>query len=197
MTKTSSNITDNSDFSINKTFWSLFLLGGFQSLAYGGLMILIVPLSFIMWGSDEPYHALEMGILLTALFWLSSIAGIFFGTLIDKFSRKKILFLISIFRGISMTMLGFAIEGKGMETWTYFLIFICIFAIFAGGSWPSIVSLSNDIVPKDYRSRFFGALGLIMGLFTTLGFLVGSIWFLEILLLGIRYCYYILRIGFL
>ena len=178
MTKKSSNITDNPDFSINKTFWSLFLLGGFQSLAYGGLMILIVPLSFIMWGSDEPYHALEMGILLTALFWLSSIAGIIFGTLIDKYSRKKILFLISIFRGISMTMLGFAAEGKGLETWTYFLIFTCIFAIFAGGSWPSIVSLSNDIVPKDYRSRFFGALGLVMGLFTTLGFFVAS-WLVQ------------------
>jgi MFS family permease len=175
MSKTSLINTTNTDFSLNKTFWSLYLLGGFQSLAYAGFLILIVPISFIIWGSDDFYHALEMGILLTALFWLSSIGGIFFGILIDKFSRKKILFLISIIRGISMIMLGFALEGKGMETWTYFLFFTSIFGLFAGGSWPSIMSMSNDIVPKDYRSRFFGALGLMMGLFTTFGFLVASV----------------------
>jgi len=94
--------------------------------------------------------------------------------LIDKFNRTIIIFIISIFRGISMIMLGFAAEGKGMETWSYFLIFIISFAFFAGGSWPSIVSLSNDIVPKDYRSRFFGFMGIMMGLFITFGFLVAS-----------------------
>jgi len=74
-----------------------------------------------------------------------------------------------------MAMLGFAIAGQGFDTWLYFLIFVSIFAAFAGGSWPSIISLSNDIVPKEYRSRFFGQLGIFMGLFVTLGFLVASI----------------------
>ncbi len=165
--------SENSEFSLFKHFWSLYLLGGFQSLAYAGFMILVVPLSLIMW-PDEPYHALEIGILVSVLFWVSSLTGLLFGILIDKFSRKKIIFIISIFRSICIAMLGFAIEGQGYDTWIYFLVFVSIFAAFAGGSWPSIISLSNDIVPKEYRSRFFGALGVWMGLFVTLGFLVAS-----------------------
>ncbi len=163
----------NSEFSIHGTFWSLYLLGGLQNLAYAGFTILIVQLSLIMWPSD-PYHALEIGILLMVLFWVTSICGLFFGILIDKFSRTKILFIISIFRGFSIAMLGFAKEGQGFETWFYFLFFISIFAIFAGGSWPSIASLSNDLVPKSHKSRFFGVFGLVIGLFMTLGFLVAS-----------------------
>jgi MFS family permease len=174
MTDTKTESTNNSNFSIHENFWSIYLLGGLQTLAYSGFTILVVPLSLIIW-PDEPYHALEIGILLTVLFWVSSIGGLFFGILIDKISRTKIIFMISIFRAFSMIMLGFAIEGQGFETWIYFLFFICIFAIFSGGSWPSIASLSNDIVPKSHRSRFFGVFGLMMGLFMTFGFLVASI----------------------
>ena len=173
MSEIISTDSEDSEFSLFKHFWALYLLGGFQSLAYAGFTILVVPLSLIMW-PDEPYHALEIGILVSVLFFVSSLTGLIFGILIDRFSRKKIIFIISIFRSICMAMLGFAIEGQGFETWLYFLIFVSIFAAFAGGSWPSIISLSNDIVPKEYRSRFFGALGVWMGLFVTLGFLVAS-----------------------
>ena len=173
MSEVISTDSENSEFSLFKHFWSLYLLGGFQSLAYAGFTILIVPLSLIMW-PDEPYHALEIGILVSVLFFVSSITGLIFGILIDRFSRKKTIFIISIVRSFSMAMLGFAIEGQGFETWLYFLVLVSIFAAFAGGSWPSIISLTNDIVPKEYRSRFFGALGATMGLFVTLGFLAAS-----------------------
>jgi len=73
--------TSDSEFSIHGTFWSLYLLGGLQTLAYAGFTILIVQLSLIMW-PDEPYHALEIGILLMVLFWLSSLTGLFFGILL-------------------------------------------------------------------------------------------------------------------
>ena len=173
MAEVISKESENSEFSLFKHFWSLYLLGGLQSLAYAGFIILVVPLSLIMW-PDEPYHALEIGILVGVLFWVSSVTGLIFGFLIDRFSRTKIIFIISIFRSFSIAMLGFAIEGQGFNTWLYFLIFVSLFAVFAGGSWPSMISLSNDIVPKEYRSRFFGALGAWMGLFMTLGFLVAS-----------------------
>ncbi|MFX1310679.1 MAG: MFS transporter [Promethearchaeota archaeon] len=165
--------SENTGISLTKTFWSLFLLGGLQSLAFGGFIVLIVPLSFLIWPND-PYHALELGILVASLFWVSSFGGVIFGILIDRFNRTVIIFIISIFRGISMIMLGFAEEGRGMQTWFYFLAYVSIFAFFAGGSWPSMVSISNDMVPKDYRSRFFGAFGIVISLFTTFGFLVAS-----------------------
>ncbi|TFG08892.1 MAG: MFS transporter [Promethearchaeota archaeon] len=162
--------------SIDKAFWPVYLLGGFQSLAFSGIFVLTVPLSLLIWPED-PYHALEMGILVTALFWVSSIAGLFIGRLIDKYHRVAILFIISIFRGFSMIMLGFAIVGRGIETWWYFFFFIFIFASFAGGSYPTIVSLTHDIVPKYQRSRFFGRFFIIMSIFTMLGFLVGGLLF--------------------
>ena len=166
----------NSDTSFHKKIWAVYLLSGFQSLAFSGIIILIVPLSFLFWPND-PYHALEMGILISILFWISSIGGLLFGILIDKQSRKLLLFIISLFRGMSIFMLGFAIAGKGIETWTYFLVFIIIFGFFAGGAWPAIVSLSNDIIPKEHRSRFFGILGILWSLFNTFGFIFASIAF--------------------
>ncbi len=167
-------IKTKSGSSFHRKIWSVYLLSGFQSLAFSGIIILIVPLSFLFWPED-PYHALEMGIMISILFFLSSIGGILFGILIDKYARKLILFIISIFRGFSIFMLGFAIEGKGMETWRYFLVFVIIFAFFAGGAWPAIVSLSNDIIPKEQRSRFFGFLGILWSLFNTGGFIFASL----------------------
>jgi hypothetical protein len=45
----------------NRIFWPIYFLNGFQSIAWGGIIFLIVPLSRLMWPS-EPTHALEMGI---------------------------------------------------------------------------------------------------------------------------------------
>lgn len=165
--------SESTDISITKTFWPLYLLNGFQHIAFGGLIVLIVPISLLIW-PNEPFHAIEMGILITTLFWSSSIAGLIFGRLIDKYARKGIIILISIFRGFSMIMLGFAVAGKGLQTWSYFFFFILIFGMFAGGSWPAVISLSDDIVPKHQRSRFFGYYEIVRNIATVLGFLVAA-----------------------
>ena len=127
-----------------------------------------------MWPSD-PSHALEMGIIITTLSWSASISGLLFGHFIDKHSRRNILTILSIFRGISAIMLGFGVEGGGYTTWIYFLIFVAVFGVFGGLSWPTVISLTNDIVPKENRSRFFGVYELIRSLTMTLGFLVGAL----------------------
>ena len=159
--------------SFNKKIWPVYLLGGFQSLAFSSIFILTVPLSQLFW-PGEPYRALEMGGLVTTLFWVSSISGILIGWFIDRFSRKIILFLISIIRGICMIALGLSIIEMGMQTWWYFFIFIFIFGLFAGGSYPAIVALAHDIVPLNQRSRFFGFFGIMMSIFTMGGFLVSG-----------------------
>lgn len=161
--------------SFNKFFWPLYLLNGFQSIAYGAIIVLVVPLALIFWPEDvATTHALEMGILYTALSWSSAFAGLYFGRLIDKYSRKKIIIGISIFRGISMLMLGFAVEGGGLSTWVYFFIFITIFGFFAGGTWPAVISLSNDIVARDRRSRFFGVYEIVRNTTNIMGWLIAT-----------------------
>jgi len=164
---------NDSHQSYNKLIWPVYLLNGFNSIAFAGIIILMVPLSSLIWPGED-YHALEMGILMTTLLWTSSLSGLFLGRLIDKYSRVKILLIISIARSFCMIMLGFAIAGQGMLTWCYFFLFVLIFALFAGGSYPAIVSLSNDIVPIKHRSEFFGYFGIVGSVFMMLGFLISG-----------------------
>ncbi len=154
-----------------KSFWALYFLTGCFSIAFSGIYILIVPLSSLFW-PNEPYHALEMGFLISSMFWANSLAGLIFGRLIDKFSRTKILFLIAVIRGMSMIMLSITVIGKGINSWLYFYIFTTIIGVSAGGNYPSIASLSNDMVPLEYRSRFFGIRNIIRSVFQLSGFLL-------------------------
>ncbi|MHA1670798.1 MAG: MFS transporter [Promethearchaeota archaeon] len=162
-----------SEKSYNKLIWPLYFVNGFNSIAFGGLIIIIVPLSSLFWPTED-YHALEMGILVTSLFWASSITGIVFGWIIDRYSRIKIILIISLVRGASMIILGFATVGQGLTTWWYFFTFVLIFAFFAGGSYPAMISISNDVVPQKDRSKFFGYLSIFGSIFMMLGFLISG-----------------------
>ena len=164
---------DKDEISYNKSIWPVYLLNGFNSISFAGIIILMVPLSSLIW-PEEDYHALEMGILMTTLLWSSSISGLFFGRLIDKYSRVKILLIISLVRSICMILLGFAIAGQGIITWWYFFSVVLMFGIFSGGTYPSIASLSNDIVPLKHRSKFFGTFNLSGSVFMMFGFLTSG-----------------------
>jgi MFS family permease len=157
----------------NTLLWPLYLLNGFQSIAYGSFIVLIVPLSEIFW-PGEPTHFIEMGILYSSLSWSSAIGGLIFGRLIDKYSRKTIVVLISLFRGLPVFLLGFAVAGQGQLTWLYFVILISIFGFFSGGSWPAVISISNDVVPRYQRSQFFGIYELVRVSTNTFGWLVAT-----------------------
>lgn len=74
-----------------------------------------------------------------------------------------------------MFLLGFAAYGGEYNTWWYFLIFIAIFGFFAGGSWPAVNSLSNDIVPRDHRSRFFGIYQIVLNTTNIIGWLIATL----------------------
>jgi MFS family permease len=170
------DLKKNSEKSFNRVFWPLYILNGFQSVAYGAMIVLVVPLALIIWPNDPAdIHALEMGVLYTTLSWSGSFAGLFFGRLIDKYSRKKIIIVISLFRGFSMLLLGFAIYGGEDSTWWYFFIFITLFGFFAGGSWPAINSLSNDVVSRDLRSRFFGVYQIVLNTTNIIGWLIATL----------------------
>jgi MFS family permease len=159
--------------SYNKLIWPVYLLNGFNSISFAGIIILMVPLSSLIWPGEE-YHALEMGILMTTLLWTSSVSGLIFGRLIDKYSRVKILMIIAVARSICMVLLGFAIAGQGLLTWWYFFTVVLIFGIFSGGSYPAMLSLSNDIVPLEHRSKFFGFFSIMGSVFMMSGFLISG-----------------------
>ncbi|MHA1986003.1 MAG: MFS transporter [Promethearchaeota archaeon] len=184
MPKTDSDV---SNIYFLKSFWALYSLTGFFSLAFGGIFIMVVPLSDLFW-PGSPYHALEMGFMITSMFWTNSLAGLVFGRFIDKFSRTKILLLISCIRGISMIMLSFTVIGLGMTSWIYFYIFTLIIGISAGGNYPTIASLSNDLIPLNSRSRFFGIRNIIRSIFQLNGFVLTGL----LVLLGLWRVFFIL-----
>ena len=181
--------SDNTGENFHKTLLPLYILAGCFSLAFSGIYILVVPLSSLFW-PNEPFHALEMGILIASMFFSIAIAGFFFGKLIDKYNRVKIFFVVAMVRGFCILMLNFTIMGEGLASWTYFYIFILIFSFFAGGNYPTIVSLSHDIVPKEKRSKFFGVYNIIrfsfqLSGFVFVGFLIQvGLWRLIFIIIG-------------
>ena len=129
-------------------------------MAIYSIIVNFVPISYMIW-PEEPYHAFEIGLLLAAYFWAMSIAGIVFGRLVDKFSRKKIYLTCQLLRGILLILLSSIPLGQGISSfWIVFLIGIGLGA--SGGLLgPAIHSFSNDVLERDQRSQFFGVLGTI------------------------------------
>lgn len=167
---------ENKEIHILKLLWPIFMLAGFFSIGIGGIFILIVPLSFIFW-PDEPFHAFEMGLLITSILWGLALSGIIKSRFVDnhKVNRVKILFVFTIFRGICMIMLSFAQEGKGFEAWLYFYVVAVILSVIGGGNYNNIFSLSHDIVPSSQRSRFFGIYAIFRSIFMLLGFVLSGL----------------------
>ena len=168
--------TKDLEIPLLKLLWPIFILAGFFSMGFGGIFILIVPLSFLFWPED-PFHALEMGLLITSMLWGVSLTGMIFSRFIDshKVNRIRILFMVAFFRGICMIMLSFTQEGKGFEAWLYFYIFTIIFSLFGGGNFPNVSSISQDIVPKSQRSRFFGFHSIFKHTFMLIGFIIAGL----------------------
>jgi MFS family permease len=166
-------MSEKPDLSFNKVLWPVYILNGIQSIAFGSFIVLVVPLSFLMWPND-PYHGLEIGFLLTTLYWSGAFCGLLVGRMIDRFSRVKIIFIVAIGRGIPVILLGFAPAYQGFNTFIYFWILIFIFGCSAGGMYPAVISLSNDIVPIHQRSRFFGYYEIVRNISTVSGFLIAT-----------------------
>ena len=167
---------ESKEIHILKLLWPIFMLAGFFSIGIGGIFILIVPLSFIFW-PDEPFHAFEMGLLITSILWGLALSGIIKSRFVDnhKVNRVKILFIFTFFRGICMIMLSFAQEGKGFEAWLYFYLIAVLLSVIGGGKYNNIFSLSHDIVPSSQRSRFFGLYAIFRSIFMLLGFILSGL----------------------
>ncbi|MBD3256439.1 MAG: MFS transporter, partial [Candidatus Lokiarchaeota archaeon] len=189
MTEQNQNVQE---IALMKKLWPMYTLIGFFSMAFSGIYILVVPLSSLFWPED-PFHALEMGILITSLLWGVSISGIIFSRIIDNYriNRMKILLMVAIMRGFCMIMLSFTVEGQGITTWWYFYAFTVLFSLFGGGNFPNVASIAHDIVPKSQRSRFFGIHSIFRMIFQLVGFIISGLfvelgfWRLFFLLTGL------------
>ncbi len=121
---------ENKEINLLRLLWPIFMLAGFFSIGIGGIFILIVPLSFIFW-PDEPFHAFEMGLLITSILWGLALSGIIKSRFVDnhKVNRVKILFVFTFFRGICIS--SFPFSGQ-LKTWAKSLSGLLVYLPHAG-----------------------------------------------------------------
>jgi len=129
-----------------------------------------------MWPED-PFHSSEMGILVGTSSYAMAFSGILFGLLADRFSRVKLITISEIMFGISFLLNGFVPEGKGFESYVYFLILNLVRGFASGGFWPLINSYANDSTEEKQRSQFFGVLQALFQLFQIIGMVISAITF--------------------
>jgi len=159
-----------------KKIWPGFLIYNSFALTVSTIFINFLIFSNLMWPGD-PFHSSEMGILVGISSYVMAVSGILFGTLADRFSRVKLITISEIIFGFSFLLNGFVPEGKGFESYVYFLILNLMRGFASGGFWPLINSFANDSTEEKQRSQFFGILQALFQLFQIIGMVISAITF--------------------
>lgn len=161
---------------ILKRLWPSFVLHNSFAFTVSTIFINFLIVSNIIW-PGESFHSAEMGILVGTSTYTMAISGIIFGLLADRYSRKILMSITEIVFGFGYLLNGFVLQGFGLETFTYFLLFSLLRGFATGGFWPIINSFGNDSTEEGERSQFFGTLQALFQLFQIVGMLVSAILF--------------------
>ena len=102
-----------------KKLWPNFLVYNSFAISMSALYINVIIVSNLIW-PNEAFHAGEIGILLGTATIVMAFSGIFFGYLVDKFSRVKIMSLSTILFGLGMFINGYSPAGQGWLTFYFF-----------------------------------------------------------------------------
>ena len=122
----------------------------------------------IIWLS-EPIHALELGMLVGTSGWSIALAGIIFGPLADRISRKNLIGFCMAMSGFFLFLNGFIPGGQGNITFYFYWGCVLLQSFFRGGMYPVLTSLTNDAVEEDERSKYYGILNALVQVFQILG----------------------------
>ncbi|OLS12192.1 MAG: arabinose efflux permease family protein [Promethearchaeota archaeon CR_4] len=161
-------------------FWGVYATYGIAGVSMAGVFLNVVAFSNVIW-PGEPFHAFEIGLLVSLMTWATAVAGIFIGYLADRYSRRKIFILTYVIMGCGRFFNGFAPYGPGLSSFAfgYYIFFWVVFGFGFGGALPVILSFSNDVVESDKRSRFFGVLEVFSQGSRIVG-MVASSWLLQV-----------------
>ncbi|MEX2682174.1 MAG: MFS transporter [Candidatus Sigynarchaeota archaeon] len=167
-------------------FWPLFYIEASMRISVAGLLLNMVGLSQIIWPGDA-FHALEFGIIISSKLTILSFAGVIFGVLADRFSRRKLMLL-----SLAIMAAGDFIAGFSSQPWMLVQFIACysIVGMGQGGVEPIITSIVNDDCHQHFRSRFFGTLeasrqlALIVGMFVSAALIDSGLWQLYFWLMG-------------
>ncbi|NVM17460.1 MAG: MFS transporter [Candidatus Lokiarchaeota archaeon] len=163
-------------FRILKRLWPSFVLHNSFAFTVSTIFINFLIVSNIIW-PGESFHSAEMGILVGTSTYTMAFSGILFGLLADRYSRKYLMSITEIIFGFGYLLNGFVLQGLGLETFTYFLLFSLLRGFATGGFWPIINSFGNDSTEEGERSQFFGTLQALFQVFQIVGMVISAILF--------------------
>ena len=159
-----------------KKLWPSFLLFNSFAFTISFIFINILIVSNIIW-PGEPFHSVEIGLMVGLGTYATALSGILFGVLADRFSRIKLMALMEGLLGIGFFINGFVPAGLGRTTFIFFLVLNIARGFASGGIWPLINSYANDSTEEKERSQFFGLLQALFQITQIIGMLVSALLF--------------------
>ncbi len=156
--------------------WPIVFANSTFSVSIGALLVNSILLSRLMWPA-EPFHAMEMGAIITIMTWTSAISGLLVGRIADRHSRKKQLSLAMLLIGASFFIKGLLPINLGLASYLAFVPCFVLDGWGSGSIMPVVVSYTNDALDSDSRSAFFGFFFGFDQIAMIAGMLLGAIFF--------------------
>ncbi len=135
--------------------WPIIFVNSTFSISIGALLVNSVLLSQLIW-PGEPFHAMEMGAIITVMTWTSAVSGLLVGRIADKHSRKNQLKFAILLIGISFFVKGLLPVDLGLTSYLAFLPCFVLDGWGSGSIMPVVSSYTNDALEEGSRSSFFG-----------------------------------------
>ncbi|MHA1312637.1 MAG: MFS transporter [Candidatus Helarchaeota archaeon] len=147
--------------------------------------VMIIPnqiqYSLYFW-PGQPFHALEITMMLAIHSWAFAVSCLIFGILADRYSRKKIVCVTLILSVIGLFIAGFS--------YSYFQLLLSqiLLGFSEGGFIPVAQAIMGDATRKEEKGKVFGSIAVAVYLGYNVGLLYGSIlvyiWQFSFLILG-------------
>lgn len=140
----------------------LILLLSVQFLVYVGFGLVIPVLPLVI--TDQGFHTIHVGGLLTVYSLASFFTAPFWGTLSDRMGRKKLILIGLI--GFSLSFLLF-----GLFSHSLVLMYLAriIGGLFSGALYTAVTGFIGDMSTDENRNMYMGFMGMSIGL----GFIFG------------------------
>jgi MFS family permease len=141
--------------SVLRRTWVLLFWNASVSFMISAEFINLLVVSYKIW-PGEPFHALEMGGLITARLWVDGVAALFWGYLADRFNRRKLHMFNSSATGILVLVNAMLPVGGGFSSYQAWLVVRILMGAVMSGGGPLGNSLSSDLARSGEKSQYFG-----------------------------------------
>lgn len=164
----------DNDNQTNKQLLAVYLLTLVNSLGFA-ILIPVLPFMLRSWDVIDWLYGLILATYSIAQFWAAPI----FGTLSDKYGRKRLLLISQLGTLLAWLILCFAwfVDQYDEQSTPWPLILLIgsrVLDGLTGGNSSVANAYLSDIVPPDKKVKYFGYLGAIMGAGMIVGPAIGA-----------------------